>query len=109
MGPVESQDEFNVGPVGNYLADTLAAAIAQGKSLDSANEEAQYELVDLAAHHGALAVGQVYPGSPRLMQPQPQKKPFKESAASDKKRYQHLRPTLPSLESHPPRPVARSW
>ena len=89
MGPVESQEEFNVGPVGNFVADTLAAAIAQGQSLDSANEEAQYEglilpdfgepdheLVDLAAQHGALAVGQVYPGSPRLMQPQPQQGPF---------------------------------
>ena len=62
MGPVESQEEFNVGPVGNSLADTLAAAIAQGQSLENANDEARdeglmlpdfgepdNELVDLAA------------------------------------------------------------
>ena len=89
MGPVESQEEFNVGPVGNSLADTLAAALAQEQSLEHANEEARdeglmppdfgepdHDLVDLAAHDGALAVGQVYPGSPRLMQPQPQQGPF---------------------------------
>ena len=89
MSPVESQEKFSVGPVGNSLADRLAAALAQEQSLENANEEARdeglilpdfgepdHELVDLAAQHGALAVGQVYPGSPRLMQPQPQKKTF---------------------------------